>query len=113
MRRSARALTAAASIALGLTAVGAGPARAAATDPSVLRCGATSYEVTGFGRGQVLHVVGGLNQFVVTFAQLADTGRVVFNNPGLSDVQDLVTCTATSPDTGRAFIFRGFFTPRV
>ncbi len=112
MRRSARALIAAASIALSPAALSAGPAHAAATDSSVLTCGATSYEVTGFGRGQVLHVVGGVNVFVVTFAQLVHSDQVVFDNPGLSDVQDLVTCTATSPISDRTFIFRGFFTPR-
>jgi hypothetical protein len=89
----------------------AAPALATPTESAQLDCGAVQYEVTGFGRGQVLHVVGSTSTFVVTFAQLA-SGRVVFDNPGLADARDVVTCTTTSPVTGTSFMFRGFFTPR-
>ena len=84
---------------------------AAPTDSAVLECGSTEYEVTGFGRGQVLQVVDNNDVFVVTFAQLSESGRIVFNNPGLSDGGDIVTCTTTTP-LGTDFLFQGFFTPR-
>jgi hypothetical protein len=47
--------------------------------------------------------------FVVTFAQLKDSGQVVFDNPGMTTSPDVVRCTTTSP-SGTSFIFRGFFT---
>lgn len=95
---------------LSLTAA-AVPAVAAPTGPAPLTCGSEQYEVTGFGRGQVLQVVGSNRVFVVTRAQLA-SGPVVFDNPGLANGAGIVDCTATSPISGTSFIFRGFFTPR-
>lgn len=95
----------AATVALGLST----PAEAAPTASAELRCGATTVIVTGFGRGQVLHVVGNLQNFVVTRAETG--GQVVFDNPGQAGMADVVACTATSP-TGRTFSFEGFFTPR-
>lgn len=96
---------------LVLTAAAA-PAVAAPTEFAPLTCdGVTPLEVTGFGRGQVLQVVGGNRVFVVTFARLEESGAVVFDNPGSSNRGDIVTCTTTSP-SGTGFTFRGFFTPR-
>ena len=96
---------------LVLTAAAA-PAVAAPTESALLTCaGSDPVAVTGFGRGQVLQVVGSNEVFVVTFAQL-ESGRVVFNNPGLADARDVVACTTTSPISGTSFTFRGFFTPR-
>ncbi len=97
-------------IALSITAL-AGPASAAPTEAAPLKCGATTVLVTGFGRGQVLHVVGEQQRFVVTRAQIGEA--VVFDNPGQAGRDDIVECTATSPLSGRAFAFEGFFTPRV
>lgn len=107
-------LAAAAAIAGPLIlAAGAGPAMAAQTDSATLTCGTQSFEVTGFGRGQVLQVVGSNGVFVVTFAQLEDSGTVVFDNPGLATGASIVECSATSPvGAKRPFVFRGFFTPR-
>ena len=97
---------------LVLTGAAAAPAGAAPTESALLTCaGLDPVAVTGFGRGQVLQVVGSNEVFVVTFAELA-SGRVVFDNPGLVDARDVVTCTTTSPVSGTAFTFRGFFTPR-
>jgi hypothetical protein len=72
--------------------------------------GQTQYEVTGFGRGQVLKVVDSPSNFVVTYAQLGG-GQVLFDNPGQRDAGDIVTCTTTAP-SGTSYTFRGFFTPR-
>lgn len=88
----------------------AAPAVAAPTESAELDCGSAQYEVKGFGRGQVLRVVGSNSNFVVTFAALA-SGKVVFDNPGLTSGGDIVSCTTTTP-AGTAFSFRGFFTPR-
>lgn len=94
-----------------LLTAAAAPAVAAPTASAALKCGSAQHEVTGFGRGQVLQVVGSNDVFVVTFAQIA-SGRVVFDNPGLADAGDVVTCTSTAPVSGTSFVFRGFFTPR-
>ncbi|MDP9407332.1 MAG: hypothetical protein M3P95_05535, partial [Actinomycetota bacterium] len=97
---------------VGLTGL-AVPASTGSTDSAPLACGpAGVFEVTGFGRGQVLHLVGGTQQFVVTFAQRQLSGQVVFDNPGLAAAPDLLTCQATSPVSGQVFTFRGFLTPR-
>ncbi len=109
--RRLRALCTAAAIVAASAVLAASPADAAETDSAVLTCGSTQYTVTGFGRGQVLFVTGTTQRFIVTFAQLT-TGEVVFEAPGQDAKNDIVTCTATSPDSGRSFIFRGFFTPR-
>ena len=90
----------------------AAPAMAAPTESALLMCvGSEPIEVTGFGRGQVLQVVGSNDVFVVTFAQLTKSGKVVFNNPGLTSGPDIITCTTTTPSE-TSFLFRGFFTPR-
>jgi len=109
--RHLRALGTAAAIAATSALLGAAPAEAGKTDSAVLTCGSTQYTVTGFGRGQVLFVTGTTQRFIVTFAQF-NPGQVVFEAPGQKAKNDIVTCTATSPATGRSFIFRGFFTPR-
>ena len=109
-----RTLAAVAAVAgpLALTAAAAAPAAAAPTGSAELVCaGLEPVLVTGFGRGQVLQVVGSNAVFVVTSAALAD-GSVVFDNPGLADADDVVTCTTTSPVSKASFTFRGFFTPR-
>ena len=86
------------------------PAVASPTESALLKCrGSAPVEVTGFGRGQVLQVVGTNSVFVVTFAQLKDSGQVVFDNPGMTSSADVVRCTTTSP-SGTSFIFQGFFT---
>jgi hypothetical protein len=86
------------------------PAAASPTESALLKCrGSAPVEVTGFGRGQVLQVVGTNSVFVVTFAQLKDSGQVVFDNPGMTTSADVVRCTTTSP-SGTSFIFQGFFT---
>ena len=92
-------------------AVVAAPASAAATEAATLTCGARSYQVTGFGRGEPLHVVGSTSTFVVTYARLEPSGQVVTDIKGQRAAGDLVTCTTTAP-SGTAFTFRGFFTPR-
>ncbi len=86
------------------------PAQAASTDSAELVCGDTTVTVTGFGRGQVLHVVGDAYTFIVTRAVSGDA--VLFDNPGQAAKADIVTCVTTSP-SGRAFTFQGFFTPRM
>jgi len=96
--------------ALALAAV-TSPASAAATESATLTCGDRSYLVTGFGRGEPLHVVGSTSTFVVTYARLEPSGRVVTDIKGQRGAGDVVTCTATAPG-GSAFTFRGFFTPR-
>lgn len=85
------------------------PAQAASTDSADLVCGDTTVTVSGFGRGQVLHVVGQAGTFIVTRAASGDD--VLFEAPGQAGKADIVTCATTSP-SGRAFMFQGFFTPR-
>ena len=96
-------------VATGAVALAA-PAQAAPTASAELTCGSTTVVVTGFGRGQVLHVVGQEASFVVVRAETG--GTVVFDNPGHVGRADVVDCTTTSP-SGRDFRFSGFFTPRV
>ena len=91
----------------------AGPASGKPTDTATLRCGAHSYTIDGFGRGQVLHVTGTNRGFIVTKAvrHTEDGDQVVFDNPSRAD-RDLVTCTTTTPGSdGTDFTFTGFFTP--
>ncbi len=106
-------LTAVAAIAgpMVVLTTAAAPAMASPTESAQLDCGTVQYEVTGFGWGQVLQVVGSNSNFVVTFAELA-SGEVVFNNPGMTDADDIITCTTTTPGTKTFFTFRGFLTPR-
>jgi hypothetical protein len=86
------------------------PAHAAPTDPATLVCeGREEVQVTGFGRGQVLQLVGSTQTFVVTRAVTG--GVTVFDNPGQARRADLVDCTTTTP-RGTDYEFTGFFTPR-
>lgn len=77
-----------------------------------MTCGDTQYVVSGFGRGEPLHVSGGTSNYVVTYARVGPDGPVIIDIPGQRDRADVVTCSATSPISGRTFIFEGFFTPR-
>jgi hypothetical protein len=86
------------------------PAHAAPTPSAPLVCDGAAVDVTGFGRGQVLHVVGTEQRFIVTRAETATAG-VVFEAPGQAGRDDVVSCSVTSP-SGREFLFEGFFTPR-
>ena len=107
-RTALRASTVLAAVALcGVAA----PAAAAPTPSAALVCDSGTYTVTGFGRGQALHVVDSTARFVPMHVELADSGTAVFDAPGHAD-QATETCTATSPESGRAFTFTGFFTPR-
>jgi hypothetical protein len=74
----------------------AGPAAAAPTATATLVCEDGVYTVSGFGRGQTLHVVGSTQRYVVTSARLED-GTQVFDAPGQADRGDVVACSATSP----------------
>jgi len=60
-----------------------------------------------------LHVVGTNSNYIVTFAQFVgdDGPQVVIDVAGRRKRADNVTCSATSPITGRDFTFEGFFTP--
>ena len=80
-----RLFAVAATVAPFILGVAAPPAVASPTESALLkRRGSAPVEVTGFGRGQVLQVVGSNSVFVVTFAQLKDSGQVVFDNPGMT-----------------------------
>lgn len=103
MQRTVRAF-AATTLVLGASAA---PALAAPTDSAVLDCGESAFVVDGFGRGQVLHVVGSTSNFIVTRAEVG--GTVVFDSPSRAD-RTLVTCTTVSPGSNKAFTFTGFFT---
>ncbi len=100
---------------VGLAALGfasiSTSATAAETESATLTCGTASYQVTGFARGEPLHVLGNNSNFVVTYARFESTGQVVMDIPGQNARRDIVTCTATTP-AGSRFTFRGFFTPR-
>ena len=105
MKRTAVAATV--TVVLGALGV---PALAGTTASAPLVCGDRTVEVTGFGRGQVLQAVDGTSRFVVTRAVSGDAPPV-FDNPGQAGGDDVVECTATSPTSGRTFVFEGFFTP--
>ena len=106
-RTAAAAIVSAVALALGVAS-----ASAATTASARLDCGSVHFEVTGFGRGQVLHVVGSESRFIVTKATLDSSGQVVFAAPGLAEGANIVTCTTTSPiGEERSFTFEGFFTP--
>jgi hypothetical protein len=68
--------------------------------------------VTGFGRGEALHVVGTNQNFVVTYARLEPSGQVVTDIAGQRDRADLLTCTTVSALSGTQYTFKGFLTPR-
>ena len=84
-------------------------AHAAQTEASELKCPGTTVSVTGFGRGEVMHVVGSNANFVVTSAVNA-AGQTLIDVPGQRDRSRIVTCTTTSP-WGTDYTFEGFFTP--
>ena len=100
-------------VVLAGSAVVAAPvsAFAAETESATLTCGSTTYEVTGFGRGQTLHLVGSSRNFVVVFARQEPSGRVIADIPGQRSRADVVECTTTTP-SGQAYTLRGFLTPR-
>lgn len=79
---------------------------------STLSCGSQQYTVIGFGRGETLHIVGSTINYVVTYAQIQQTGEVLIDIKGQRDKKDIVTCTAQSPLSSNIFTFQGFFTPR-
>lgn len=108
--KTLRIFAASAALAAASLSLAAGPAAAGETAAAPLVCGNTTYSVTGFGRGQALHVVGSNQNFVVTRAQLS-TGEVVFEAKGQQKNESKVECTAKSPESDRTFIFEGFFTP--
>ena len=95
---------------LGMPAI----ANAKPTEEAVLTCGDQEFLVSGFGRGNVLHVSGSTTNYVVTFAQVESEpdGPIIIDIKGQRDKEDIITCSATSPITSRTFIFQGFFTPR-
>jgi hypothetical protein len=103
-----RTLAVAAATAL---AMGAFPtsAEAADTEAADLLCSDGAVRVTGFERGEVLHVVGSNRNFIVTSAVNA-TGQTVFDIPGHRNRAGIVTCAATTP-AGKDYTFQGFFTP--
>jgi hypothetical protein len=108
MRTRTLAVAAATALATGVLVT---PAQAAETESSVLRCGKKmTVSVTGFGRGQVLHVVDSNTDFIVTTAILTESGVTVFDIPGQDSDADIVTCTTTSP-SGTRYTLKGFFTP--
>ena len=108
MRRAAARVLAGATLAL---VASPGPAGAAETESAVLDCGATSYVVTGFGRGTPLKLTAGTANYVVKYARAEPSGQVLADVRGQTGRADLVTCTTTSPG-GNAYTFQGFFTPR-
>src|SRR5687767_15097933 len=92
-------------IVLSATTVQAKP-----TEEATLYCGSQQYTVSGFGRGEVLHVSGSNLNYVVTYARVEPNGPVVIDIKGQQDKTDVVTCTVTTP-FGTTFTFKGFFTP--
>src|SRR3712207_4508308 len=64
---------------------------------AVLSCGSQQYTVNGFGRGETLHVVGSNVNYVVTYAQIQQTGQVIIDVKGQRAKDDIVTCTVQSP----------------
>jgi hypothetical protein len=91
--------------------LGASPANAAPTESATLDCGTAQFEVTGFGRGQVLQVTNSTSRFIVTRAEL-ESGQTVFIAPGRTGADNTVRCTVTSP-SGTFFVFEGFLHPSV
>jgi hypothetical protein len=79
---------------------------------AVLSCDAQQHTVIGFGRGETLHMVGSTTNYVVTYAQIQQTGQVLIDIKGQRGKKDIVTCTAQSPLSSNIFTFHGFFTPR-
>lgn len=98
--------------ALAATAPGvalAVPATAAETASAVLLCDdGTTATVTGFGRETPLKVTGSTSNYVVKYAESNGT---VLLDLDITGNKTAVTCTTTSPYSGTAFTFRGFFTP--
>lgn len=106
MRSIARSLPL---LAVGLSLVPAGTAYAGQTPVALLVCNSgMTVSVTGFGRGTPLKVAGSTSNFVV---KSASTGGQVLLDLPITGNKDAVTCTTTSPMSGIAYTFRGFFTP--
>lgn len=104
-----RRLGSAVAVSTTVLVVAALPANAAPTESATLHCGTSQLQVTGFGRGQVLHVTDSKSRFIVTRAEL-ESGQTVFIAPGHTGADNIVSCTVTSP-SGTFFAFEGFFTP--
>lgn len=106
MRTTTLAVAGAAALALSFPA----SAHAAQTEASTLSCAnGVSVSVTGFGRGEVLHVVGSTSNFVVTSAVNDLTGQTVIDVPG-QNRNNVVACKTITP-SGTHYTFKGFFTP--
>jgi hypothetical protein len=101
---------------LALSILGlASPASAKPTAEATMVCGSESFTVSGFGRGEALKISGTNTNYVLTYAEVIagpDTGAVIINVKGQRNSEDIVTCNATSPLSGRTYLYRGFFTPR-
>jgi hypothetical protein len=101
--------------AIAFVAAAATPAAASAapTKSASLACGRDgSYAVTGFGRGDALHLTTDASNFVVVYGENRDTGQVLMDAPGQRTRDDILTCTVTSPVTGMRLLLEGFLTPR-
>ena len=88
---------------------------AADTLQGTLECeGIGPVEVEGQFSGNAFNVVGTTDNFVVKSASLVDpaTGELspVVVNKG--NQKNLTTCSFASPESGRQFVFEGFFTPQ-
>jgi hypothetical protein len=59
------------------------------------------YTVTGFGRGNALHLTTCTSNFVITYGEIVDTCQVIAT-AGQKGRSDLLTCRVTSPVTGTA-----------
>jgi hypothetical protein len=107
MRTRTLAVAAATALALGAFPTSA---EAAETEAADLLCSDRNVSVTGFGRGQVLHVVNGTESFIVTSAVNNETRQTLMDIPGQRNRTGIVTCTTTTP-AGTNYTFTGFFTP--
>jgi hypothetical protein len=107
LRRTLVGATVAAGVVIPATPAFAAP-KTTTDETAVLKCTTGNYTVNGFGRGDVLHLVDGTSNYVVTSAMLAD-GTYIVDSPSKAN-RPLVACTTTTPE-GRAMSFMGFFTP--
>jgi hypothetical protein len=71
-----------------------------------------TYSVTGWGRGNALHLTDSSSTFVMTYLQVVSTGAVLADARGQEGRNDILTCTAHSPATDRDLYIQGFFTSR-
>ena len=91
----------------------ASTANAAQGPAGELDCGSAGiFTVTGYGRGNALHLTTDSRTFVMTYLQNATTGEVIIDTPGQEGRRDILTCTTFSPVTERNLNVRGFLTPR-